>query len=842
MTALARLNNTTKLYLAGAQLRPEQCAILAKSMPQAGTLNLMNNPLLDDTALAPLGELRNLRILQLQGTKVTAAGIAKLQQALPNCSIEWDGAASSASVPTAAPGRLVDLLALVDVKRDALAGEWTLETNSLKVKQAGSTSNVPRLQWPYQPPEEYDFEIEFTGGNGNGTVEQLLSAQSRSFAWVLNFALKDGVKAGFETLDGMNLVNRKDASIMRPNLLEPGKRYRSRVEVRKGKLRAFLDDELLVEWSGDFQRLDVLPRNALRDTLHLGLAANDRGALFHTVTVREVSGAGKLNSDVGAGGATSQWTDWLGPKLKQGKFLSHFDGRQGWQQEGEAITTVNTISGQEVIRGKTRDGAVRLTYLRRDSKGVQINACDRTTNGKRDLYVAEDHGTQISITMIRAGMPKVLVKEPIPASIPRDAQRTLEFRIVGDTLTATLNGSVVATVKEASLTEGNFALVALKGVLIQKVEYQAPDRTGTDLLQKIDTARDGIGSSWKMSNGTLQTIAGPGEGDRRLYLPIENAPNEYDIRMKVQRASPRDNALMLVMVTGGRRVGLVMDGFKSRGGLWGLEQIDGKGPLDNGTAVPNEPLKPDVAADVLVQVRKTGIRVERDGKQLINWVGSHEKLSLNVKWDDKGPPRFFLGAQGDFTIHRLTFEPVQSSETAWSELFNGKDLAGWEVMGAKGWSIEQNALVGRTSTNAGSGWLMSERQFGDFELELEYKLSPGSNSGIFLRAWPEGGVDGSQFREIQLLDDEHPMFASVPANRRSGSVFGVVAPNPTPKVPADQWHRVRVHLKGQQLRLSINDVAVLDHTLSDLRPSGRIGLQLYPNRVEFRNARVRPIY
>lgn len=137
---------------------------------------------------------------------------------------------------------------------------------------------------------------------------------------------------------------------------------------------------------------------------------------------------------------------------------------------------------------------------------------------------------------------------------------------------------------------------------------------------------------------------------------------------------------------------------------------------------------------------------------------------------------------------------------------------------------------------------MSERQFGDFELELEYKLSPGSNSGIFLRAWPEGGVDGSQFREIQLLDDEHPMFASVPANRRSGSVFGVVAPNPTPKVPADQWHRVRVHLKGQQLRLSINDVAVLDHTLSDLRPSGRIGLQLYPNRVEFRNARVRPIY
>ena len=475
MTALARLNNTTKLYLAGAQLKSAQCAFLAKSMPQVGTLNLMNNPLLDDAALAPLGELRNLKTLQLQGTKVTAAGIAKLQQALPNCSIEWDGAATSATAPMTTPDGRIDLLALFDVKRDVLAGEWTREAKGLKVKQSETTVYVPRLQWPYQPPEEYDYEIEFTQGNGNGTVEQLLSAQSRSFAWVLNSALKDGVKAGFETLDGMNLDNRKDASIMRPKLLEPGRRYRSRVEVRKRQLRAFLDDELLVEWSGDFQRLDIIPRNALRDKLHLGLAANDRGALFHKVTVREVSGVGKLTSGVAGSEASSAWTDWLGPRLKHADFFSQFDGRVGWQREGDAITTTQAISGQAVLPDKTRNGSIRLTYLLRDSKGIQINARDRVTNGERDLYVAQDHGTQISITMIRAGMYKVLVKEPIPASIPKDAQRTLEFRIVGDTLTATFNGSVVATVKEATLTEGNFALVALKGVLVQKVEYQLLD-------------------------------------------------------------------------------------------------------------------------------------------------------------------------------------------------------------------------------------------------------------------------------------------------------------------------------------------------------------------------------
>ena len=160
-------------------------------------------------------------------------------------------------------------------------------------------------------------------------------------------------------------------------------------------------------------------------------------------------------------------------------------------------------------------------------------------------------------------------------------------------------------------------------------------------------------------------------------------------------------------------------------------------------------------------------------------------------------------------------------------------------MGVNGWTVENGVLLGKATTAAGNGWLMSEGEFTDFELELEYKIGPGSNSGLFLRAWPEGDVSGSQFREIQLLDDEAPVFASIPAKNRNGSVFGLVAPDPVPKAPVNQWHRVRVHLQGQQLQLTINDIAVLKHTLTDLRPSGRIGLQHYPTQVEFRNVRVR---
>ena len=230
------------------------------------------------------------------------------------------------------------------------------------------------------------------------------------------------------------------------------------------------------------------------------------------------------------------------------------------------------------------------------------------------------------------------------------------------------------------------------------------------------------------------------------------------------------------------------------------------------------------------------------GKQFLEWKGTAADLTLEPTWDDKGPPRLFLGAHADFIIQRLEMESNLSTTTGWIELFNGRDLTGWKPMGFNGWTVSNGVLLGNTAASGGiNGWLMSDRAFTDYELELEYKLSPGSNSGIFLRAWPEGNVSGSQFREIQLLDDEAPSFASLPAKNHTGSVFGVVGPQQTPKVPANQWHRVRIHLQGQQLQVTINDVAVLKHTLTDLPSSGRIGLQLYPTQIEFRNLRVREL-
>ncbi len=256
-----------------------------------------------------------------------------------------------AKAPFAAKqARIVDLLAMVDVKRDVLAGEWVRVADGLVVKQAKNHSDTPRIQLPYQPPEEYDFEIEFSPQSGNGSVEQLLSSQSRSFAWQMHAVLNAGIKAGFERLDDTTLISRTDGTIMRPKLLENGQtRYRSRVEVRQKSLWAFLNDERLVEWGGDIKRLDIDKRNALRNSLHLGLSANDRGVTFHKIEVREITGTGKLFAKIAVSSSDRDAAEWV--LSKGGKVTVQVPDAQEKNVGRDVTDAAGLPAGEVVVTG-----------------------------------------------------------------------------------------------------------------------------------------------------------------------------------------------------------------------------------------------------------------------------------------------------------------------------------------------------------------------------------------------------------------------------------------------------------------------------------------------------------
>jgi hypothetical protein len=173
----------------------------------------------------------------------------------------------------------------------------------------------------------------------------------------------------------------------------------------------------------------------------------------------------------------------------------------------------------------------------------------------------------------------------------------------------------------------------------------------------------------------------------------------------------------------------------------------------------------------------------------------------------------------------------------WIDLFNGRDLTGWIEKGHGGWSVKEGVLVGESAV--GMGWLMSQREFDHFELELEYKLPAGGNSGIFLRAAEAGAISGSEFHEIQLLDVMSPKFADVRPEGRTGALFGKLAPTKNTVAGANVWHRVRVKVFGDRLQVSLNGSDVLNGALPAGKPSqGHIGLQLYSPGVSFRNIRI----
>ncbi|MFO1484535.1 MAG: family 16 glycoside hydrolase [Verrucomicrobiaceae bacterium] len=196
-------------------------------------------------------------------------------------------------VPLDKPGvaqpadRVIDLLSLVDVKRDAVGGEWEMMPDKALVLTRGD--RLMRLEFPYSPPASgYDFEIEFTITDGDsGDVSQILPVPGSYIQWRMLTPMAFG-----PDLDGMKASDPKRADAVNRQALRltAGQRYRSLVEVRPNFARALLDGMEVARFSGDFKRLSEKGQFKLRDITHPGVSGYNTGVIFHKAEVREVRG------------------------------------------------------------------------------------------------------------------------------------------------------------------------------------------------------------------------------------------------------------------------------------------------------------------------------------------------------------------------------------------------------------------------------------------------------------------------------------------------------------------------------------------------------------------------
>ena len=135
-------------------------------------------------------------------------------------------------------------------------------------------------------------------------------------------------------------------------------------------------------------------------------------------------------------------------------------------------------------------------------------------------------------------------------------------------------------------------------------------------------------------------------------------------------------------------------------------------------------------------------------------------------------------------------------------LFNGKDLSGWKTATggtpAPGWKVEDGVL--HRAEKAGD--LISEKEYGDFELEFDWKISKGGNSGLKyrVRKTPAGWIGA----EYQVLDDAGHPNGKVP-DTASASLYEVIpAAKDKELKPAGEWNHSKIIAKGDKIEHWLN--------------------------------------
>jgi hypothetical protein len=186
-------------------------------------------------------------------------------------------------------------------------------------------------------------------------------------------------------------------------------------------------------------------------------------------------------------------------------------------------------------------------------------------------------------------------------------------------------------------------------------------------------------------------------------------------------------------------------------------------------------------------------------------------------------------------------------------LFNGKDLTGWKATGKmEQWLAESGVIVCK---GGGGGFLMTEKEYGDFELRCEYRWEKeGTNSGIALRA-PAKGDPAYVGMEIQLIDDEnwekvHKF--KLADYQHTGSIYDVQPAKPATNKPVGEWNSVRIVCQGRKVTIEQNGKELVNANLDDYakkydkhpglkRDKGHVGFQSYNTRVEFRNVFIKEL-
>jgi hypothetical protein len=202
---------------------------------------------------------------------------------------------------------------------------------------------------------------------------------------------------------------------------------------------------------------------------------------------------------------------------------------------------------------------------------------------------------------------------------------------------------------------------------------------------------------------------------------------------------------------------------------------------------------------------------------------------------------------------------AEESAQGFRLLFDGSSTRGWrgyrQPSMPAGWGAVDGALTRVSQTSD----IITIDQFDNFELQLEWQISPGGNSGIMYRVTEAGEESYHTGPEFQVLDNAGHADGKNPLTS-AGSDYALYAPVRDVTVPVGGWNSVRLIVDGNHVEHWMNDVKLLEYELGSSdwlervnaskfnewpqygkAPKGHIALQDHGDRVAFRNIRIRTI-
>jgi hypothetical protein len=306
--------------------------------------------------------------------------------------------------------------------------------------------------------------------------------------------------------------------------------------------------------------------------------------------------------------------------------------------------------------------------------------------------------------------------------------------------------------------------------------------------------------------------------------------------------------------------------------IWDTSRVEvgaqvGSGGLYNNKINPSNPLK--VADNPIGEWNTFRIKIIGDKVTVfLNGQLVVDNVQLENYWDRSIPlfPKESIELQAhgtDLAFRDIYVEELNNSEytvpadeakEGFKPLFNGLNFDGW-TGNLIDYHVDNGEIVLHLDNGPSHGNIFTSAEYSDFIVRFEFQLTPAANNGLGIRAPLEGDA-AYQGMEIQVLDNEDPVYSDLAPYQYHGSVYGVIPAKRGYLKPIGQWNYEEVIAKGNRIKVTLNGTVILDGDIKEaskngtldhrehpglLNPKGHIGFLGHGSVVKFKNIRLKEL-